>query len=104
MSDKFNHIKTMLTATLARLNTHGVIASVFDAAIALAKAREAKVAESLRGIFGTLTLEELAVAREVVDSFLPKRFVPAEATLTQPPATNLGKKPAPVIKPGKGKR
>jgi hypothetical protein len=85
---KFDSLKMQLTSTLDRLNQHGVIASVYDVELALARAKEAKVSESLRGFFGGLTLEELSVARAVLDSMQPKPVsIEPEETLTKTPAS-----------------
>lgn len=93
-------IKAMITATLDRLNAHGVVASVSDATIALHKARDAKVAEAFRAIFGDMTLEKLATASAVLDEMFPrpKLTVPVEMpapSVTAPPA----QPPVTVTKP-----
>lgn len=83
-----DQIKTALNATLARLNSGGqVVASWYDADIALRRAVETKVAEGFRAIFTDMTLEQLADARLVVDQATKAVFESETASATPPPAS-----------------
>ncbi len=76
-------LRYQIEATLDRLNAHGVIASVSDAQLALARAREAKVRDSFASLFGTLGVADLVTAQRALDALQPKPV----AAKPSPPAT-----------------
>jgi hypothetical protein len=92
-------VKTIIEATLTGLNTPRRIARWYDVSIALARAEEAKIAEAFRGVFGRMTLAELATAREVVDGAVAYDL--AQSTVTAPPAPSIA---PPSVTSTKGKK